>query len=240
MFVFEKKNFYDLWGIVADVISRAPVVLAHKMAYDTIKPSIVHCDSGKPQDYVRTRSLELVAQEIHTNNVPGNVAEAGVWSGGFAQLINHIFPQRKLYLFDTFEGFSKDQVMKEYEEGLIDKYFTQDGIFANTSVTLVLQNMPHKEVIIPVKGMFEETSRGIDDMFAFVSLDMDLYEPMLAALEYFYPRMSSGGYIFMHDYNHSLIKGVKRAVSQYEKQHACTLCKFPLPDAGGTLVVTKQ
>ena len=32
-------------------------------------------------------------------------------------------------------------------------------------------------------------------------LDFDKYDPTMAALEFFYPRMNNGGYIFIHDYN---------------------------------------
>jgi hypothetical protein len=38
----------------------------------------------KTFDYVRCSSLELVAREIHENNVSGNVAELGVFKGDFA------------------------------------------------------------------------------------------------------------------------------------------------------------
>jgi hypothetical protein len=61
-------------------------------------------------DYVRYSSLELVAREIYENKISGNVAELGVYQGGFAQYINQIFPDRKLYLFDTFEGFNESDV----------------------------------------------------------------------------------------------------------------------------------
>ena len=38
------------------------------------------------------------------------------------------------------------------------------------------------------------------EKFAFVSLDTDLYKPTLAGLEFFWPRMSKGGFIFIHDF----------------------------------------
>jgi len=32
-------------------------------------------------------------------------------------------------------------------------------------------------------------------------LDLDIYVPTVAALELFYPRLSSGAYLFVHDYD---------------------------------------
>ena len=56
-------------------------------------------------DYVRISLLELVSYEIRDRKILGSVAEVGVYKGDFAKYINYFFPDRKLYLFDTFEGF---------------------------------------------------------------------------------------------------------------------------------------
>ena len=56
-------------------------------------------------NYIRISTLELVAQEIYDNNVPGSIAEVGVYKGQFAKYMNEVFPEKTLYLFDTFEGF---------------------------------------------------------------------------------------------------------------------------------------
>jgi O-methyltransferase len=34
-----------------------------------------------------------------------------------------------------------------------------------------------------------------------VLLDLDLFDPTRAILEFFYPRLSRGGYLIVHDYN---------------------------------------
>ena len=43
------------------------------------------------------------------------------------------------------------------------------------------------------KGYFPESAHGIDEKFAFVSLDLDLYKPTLEGLRFFYPKMIKGG-----------------------------------------------
>jgi O-methyltransferase len=67
----------------------------------------------RANDYFRVSSLELVAYEIYSNNVKGNVAELGVFRGDFAKHINVAFPDRKLYLFDTFDGFNEKDILAE-------------------------------------------------------------------------------------------------------------------------------
>lgn len=51
------------------------------------------------------------------------------------------------------------------------------------------------------KGLFPATSGPITNKrFSFVHLDADLYEPTRDSLEFFYPRVNSGGMFLIHDY----------------------------------------
>jgi len=50
--------------------------------------------------------------------------------------------------------------------------------------------------------------------------------------------MEKGGYLFVHDYNSSLL-GVEKAVDKYERELEEELHKMPLCDANGTLVIMK-
>lgn len=82
----------------------------------------------------RVGMLGMCAREIHRKKVDGPVAEVGVYKGVFAQYINHYFPDKTLYLFDTFEGFSSKDITKDDRERLgID-----ENIFEDTSIAEVL------------------------------------------------------------------------------------------------------
>ena len=73
--------------------------------------SIVQTHHFKLTDYEpRAAALELIAREIYRYNIEGSTAELGVFKGEFSRFINHYFPDRKLYLFDTFEGFDSRDV----------------------------------------------------------------------------------------------------------------------------------
>ena len=71
-----------------------------------------------------------------------------------------------------------------------------------------------------------------------MSIDVDFEKSIYDCMDYFYPRMQGGGYIFVHDYNSSLA-GVKKAVKEYEEKLGQALHIVPLCDANGTLVITK-
>jgi O-methyltransferase len=109
----------------------------------------------KTLDYVRHSSLELIAKEIYDNNIRGAVAELGVYQGHFAKYINQILPDKKLYLFDTFEGFNENDLQIEKSNGLNHPEYD----FKNTNVNYVLKKMRYKENCIIKKRFFPGNSK---------------------------------------------------------------------------------
>jgi len=188
-------------------------------------------------DYVRIRTFELVVKEIERKNVEGNVAELGVFQGDFARYINMAFPNRICYLFDTFESFRPSELILEMERGNAGEALNRR--FMNTSVERVVSRMPNKDQIVCKKGFFPESLNGLEDRFAFVSLDVDFEQAIYDGLEYFYPRLNKGGYMFVHDYNSYRLKGVSKAIATYEEKSGIQLVKVPLPDLDGTIVISK-
>lgn len=214
------------------------------MQYDFIKkPHFItkneHFDfkrTMKIADYMRYRTIELLKEQIDLYNIEGEVAELGVFRGDLALELNKLFSNRKLYLFDTFEGFNELEKLADQNKG-----YTPDfdfDAFKNTSIDFVLERMKYKENCIIKQGYFPDSLDGLEEKFAFVSIDVDLYDPIYNGLCYFYPRLSKGGYIIIHDYNMKTLFGVKQAILDYEKQFG-KLMKVPISDFGGTLIITK-
>jgi len=184
-------------------------------------------------DYVRLATLDLVSYEIARKNLIGNVAELGVYKGKFARYINQYFKERKLYLFDTFEGFDERDVHAEKKEG----FSSGAQNFADTSIESVLNRMPYKENCIPVKGFFPESANNVHDEFVFVSLDTDLYEPIYEGLKFFYPLLVPGGYIFIHDFNNDHYPGARKAVEKFCAEKNISF--VPIPDSAGSAIICK-
>ncbi len=184
------------------------------------------CQMGIPKEKVdtsfieksvlaREAFLEEFAQEFQ--HLPGSLAELGVYRGDFARKINQAFPHKTLYLLDTFEGFAKEDLNGEkMGQAVGEKHF------ANTNVELVLGKMLYPQNCITVKGYFPQTQSSIkeNETFLFVNLDVDLYAPTLAGLNFFYPKMAEGGVILIHEYFSKGYVGVKKAVEEFMKENA--------------------
>ncbi|GFI46950.1 8-demethyl-8-(2,3-dimethoxy-alpha-L-rhamnosyl)-tetracenomycin-C 4'-O-methyltransferase [Lachnospiraceae bacterium] len=191
------------------------------------------------EDYFRYRTFEFVADEILNNDIPGEVAEFGVFRGDFARLINEKFSKRKLFLFDTFEGFDLKEADNELKLNRCDKDFITGH--ANTSIEHVMNHMSYPEKCFICQGLFPEsiTKEAFAAIYAFVSIDVDFEESTYQGLKFFYPRLSSGGVIFLHDYHSAYLTGVKEAVNRFETENETKLKKIPLADRAGTLVIVK-
>lgn len=193
-----------------------------------------HIDVMRPRytnEYIRLSHLDLAVDEIKTQRIQGDLAEVGVYKGDFASVLNMALPERTLYLFDTFDGFSEQEELHDQQRhGL---RYKRD--FTDTSVEYVLSQLPRPDKCVIRKGIFPASAAGLEDCgFSFVSLDADLYEPIRAGLEFFYPRLGAGGFIFVHDYNNSAFPGAKRAVLDFS---ASTGAHFvPVTDVYGTAI----
>lgn len=184
-------------------------------------------------DWVRNQTFELFALQIKEKFINGACAELGVYRGDQSSIINRLFPEKTLYLFDTFEGFCQSDIEFEFER------FSESNStdFSDTSMDMVLSKLLFPDRCIIKKGFFPDTAKGLEVNFCFVSLDVDLYAPTLAGLEYFYPRLEKGGAIFVHDYNNVRFKGVKHAVDEFINVHNCI--SIQIPDAAGSIVILK-
>lgn len=222
--------------MIKKIIGLMSLFLQKKVAFDHILLGLKRQRNFKvplATNYIRISNFELVVQEIKEKQLKGSVAEVGVYKGEFAKFINRAFPEKKLYLFDTFEGFDKKDINVEVS----NNFSSGDQDFSNTSVNEVLSKMSKKENCIIKKGYFPDSLDGLEDSFCFVSLDPDLYKPILDGLEYFYPRLEKGGYIFVHDYNNDAYAGAKQAVREFCQKYDVPF--VPITDSWGTVVISK-
>ena len=54
-----------------------------------------------------------------------------------------------------------------------------------------------------------------NNKFSLIHIDVDLYEPTLKSLEFFYPRLVEGGIIVCDDYNSKHFSGSKKAWDEF-------------------------
>ena len=95
-----------------------PLVRFREMRFPTFAPAI-HESIATSDDYFRYATLGLALERLRTERIAGALAEVGVWRGETSAFLHRVAPERRLYLFDTFEGFSD----KDLPAGSADSRF---------------------------------------------------------------------------------------------------------------------
>ncbi len=205
------KTLYKENEYFEGIILTPKINTNYKFISDRINIEDINEVIGK--DHTRLFSFELCAKEIKEYKISGEIVELSSNRSDFSLLLNEAFYERKHYLFDINE--------KENIEGSIDDIIST------------------RENVIFKKWTFLKEAEELTEKFCFVSIDVNEYKLILESLLYFYERLSPGGYIFINYYNYKLYEEVSRAVKDFERMISHRVCKFPLSDFGGTLVITK-
>lgn len=147
--------------------------------------------------------------------VPGDTAECGVFQGSSTYLICHstggrLENPRTHHVFDSFEGLS--------EPTNADGDYWSRGTFA-CDLDTVKANLASLRNLSWHKGWIPDRFKDVEDRkFAFVHIDVDLYEPTRDSVEFFYPRMSKGGIIVCDDYGCTTCPGATRAIDEFLRE----------------------
>ena len=154
--------------------------------------------------------------------IEGAIVECGVWKGHSAYILSSLLKKseikKEFFIFDSFEGGLSDKVEedknKRYnlsKEQIMSEKLSFSSTEEQVKVTLsVFKNISYYKGWIP-----ERFSEIKDKKFSFVHIDVDLYQPTLDSLKFFYPRLNSGGAIVIDDYGISQFPGARKAVDEF-------------------------
>ena len=183
-------------------------------------------------DFTRFYALYQNVRQVLDDGVEGALVELGVYKGNSAAVLAGLgrATGRQTYLFDTFDGFDVRDL-----KGIDERHPVQ---FTNTSLASV-RALVGEDAVTYVPGFFPDTLKDIEPIsaIAVAHVDCDLHDPMKAALEAFYPLVSPGGLIIMHDYSSGFWPGATRAVDDFFR----TRPEKPvlIPDKSGRAIVRK-
>ncbi len=184
------------------------------------------------KDNIRFYTWWFMVEQLKKQKIQGSFAELGVYKGDSAEILHLMDEDRNFHLFDTFSGFQEKDLKGEI--GKAATYTPHD--FADTSLQRVKDRLSSNRFIFH-EGDFSETRKEVtNEQFALVNMDVDLYLPTKAGLEFFYPRLSPGGVIFVHDYNPDW-PGIIKAVDEFAIEFSLNLVH--IPDNDDTVIICK-
>jgi hypothetical protein len=208
-------------------------------AYKTDKAFNKNYDNGQARtgmkDCVnrRPRFYNVVSLLKSVSDVEGDVMEVGCFKGFSMFLMCHVGAQLKpgfkgegFHIIDSFEGLS-EPVAEDLTKGTRAKKHK----FSSPISVLKKTIAPYPNVNI-TKGWVPEVFKGYPKRkYRFVHIDVDIYEPTIESLRFFYDQVSQGGALMIDDYGYSTFPGCRRAVDAFCKERNVNVCALSTGNA---------
>jgi hypothetical protein len=134
--------------------------------------------------------------------VEGDIVECGVWRGGFSIFLAHLFPDRAIWVCDSYEGFQPlEEARFEYykEERHVPSYVMAASL-EEVQENFKTYGLDGQDRIKYLKGFVKDTLPTAPiEKIALLRLDVDGYSPTMEILEELYDKVQPGGYIIFDD-----------------------------------------
>lgn len=178
----------------------------------------------------RIYSLQQMVRFVMKKKLSADFVECGCWKGHSTYIISKILSQHgfsnTFHVFDSFEGGLSEKM--EQDKNLRHRQSEDDiryekKYFASTEAELH-DAIKEFDFIKIYKGWIPTRFAEVERInFAFVHIDVDLYQPTLESLKFFFPRLLPGGVIVVDDYGYTQFPGAKRAVDELLAANDCYL-----------------
>ena len=170
-----------------------------------------------PQKTISERKYNLLQLAQSVRDLPGDTAECGVYAGEGSFLIMKATATDKIerhhHIFDSFGGLSEPSDVDKIDDPNVYKWRAGDLSIPEELVDHNLREFAQRRLY---KGWIPARFREIDDrVFAFVHIDVDLYEPTKDSIAFFYERTVPGGIIVCDDYGFITCPGAHRAMKEF-------------------------
>lgn len=164
-------------------------------------------------------------------HLKGDFVECGVNTGAYSraviEYVNFSSLDKTFYLLDTYQGLVQGQVTKEEIKAGIGSYF---GNYKDVydEVVETFKPFPAKVIRGAVPGTLEQVK---SDQICYLSIDMNVVEPEIAAANFFWDKLVSGGVMILDDYGFPSHIVQKNAFDLFAKEKGVSILYIPTGQA---------
>jgi hypothetical protein len=184
----------------------------------------------------RLDNVQFCIETVLREHIPGDVIETGVMRGGTTILMRailkaHDVSDRIVWAADSFEGLPAPNVEKYPEDAGAAWHLRP---LTDVGLDAIRRNFDRYGLLDDqvrfLKGWFRDTlATAPVERLAVLRLDGDLYESTMDALEPLYPRVSTGGFVIVDDYN---LPACRRAIDDFRLAKGVHDPIMPIDGAG--------
>jgi hypothetical protein len=184
---------------------------------------------GKPRHRGLDNRFTLVKFAESVAGLRGSTAECGAYRGVGSSLICEALSEsyagdEKHFAFDAFQG------LPEPGESDREGWWSKGDLIADQSIA--------EELCAPydfcefAAGWIPDRFPVVGDRrFRLVHIDVDLYDPTRASIDFFFPRLVEGGVMLLDDHGVTSCPGARKAAEEYFDERPERLIELPTGQA---------
>jgi hypothetical protein len=165
----------------------------------------------------------------HGSKLPGDFVECGVTTGihslAACRYVDLNSLDKSFYLFDTFCGIPVDQ-MSDTERP--DRLAHNANYFSDDYYEQTRRNFEPFASAILIRGKVPDSlpSANIDKV-CYLSLDMSITYPERKAIEYFWPKLSTGAFVVLDDYGWHGYEAQAQSMNEFARAVGVEILSLP-------------
>jgi len=151
--------------------------------------------------------VSVLKNSSNINLIDGDIVECGVWRGGFSIFLSKVFPDKNIWVCDSYEGFQPLKNAKHsYGKERHTPEYTHNSVgplaisLEEVKSHFKSYGLGEEERIKFLKGFVKDSlpTSGINKISQ-LRIDVDAYSATLEILEELYDKVRPGGYIIFDD-----------------------------------------
>lgn len=222
-------NYYGdglaVWHKNVDFIKDNKFQRSYKIAINS--GHLFSLDNNQLQVEWRVK-IALWAAE-HALKLEGDFVECGVNTGILSLAICNYFNfndiNKHFYLFDTYKGIPILRTNNNIED---TQHIDKKNMFYRDCYEQTKKNFSEWSGVRLVKGIVPDTLETVNiDKVCYLSIDMNVVEPEISALRFFWPRLVSGAVILLDDYGWETCEQQKVAFDAFAKEFQVPILFIP-------------
>lgn len=212
------------FGKTADFLNDPRFRRAHARGWNSGHKKVRHIDDNRWIIHVALWAASQAAR------LDGDFVECGVDTGmmslAICDWLDFNRQDRDFWLFDTFDGIPDSQMSDAERTGIAAWHNREayEECFAQAQANFAPWPRAHL-----IRGMVPDTLAAFpaDRRVAYLSIDMNIVLPEIAAIEFFWDRMTPGGIVLLDDYGWSTHTAQKAAFDDFAARHGVSILSVP-------------
>ena len=217
-----------VWHKSLDFLDDERFVEAYRRGMDS-GHRIAREPGSKTDIHIEWRVHVICWAASHAAKLPGDFVECGVNTGIFslaaAYFVDFNQLDKSFYLFDTFAGIPEDQISDE--ERAFGRHLDNAAMY-DECFEVAKRNFSIYPGARLIRGRVPETLTTVTiPKVCYLSLDMNIAAPELAAIEFFWDKLSPGAPVILDDYAWAHYRAQKKVMDDFAARKSVQILTLP-------------